>query len=417
MTSANNIEVIPSAGRLIISLRDLGYDFPTAVAELVDNSIEAQATSLTIDVVFAGKGSWVMVADNGSGMSPNELREAMRFGTERDYDEHSLGKFGLGLKTASISQCRTVTVATRTSKQRATITAYTWDVDHVIATNRWEILPRIGPDIRGEICDALVDHPGTVVMWEQLDRVLDYRDPKGAVAKRGLAATLRELEEHLAMVFHRFLSGENKGKRLSIDLAGNKLKPWDPFARQESKTDVLESKEFAVSQDGTSGEVVVSPYILPHKKDFSSPDEFRVAAGPNKWNRQQGLYVYREDRMIQSGGWSGLRTIDEHTKLARISIDFESPLDNAFKTNVSKMKVQIPPSLKDDLKAYVNPIVGSARKVYDQRERDGKRQRRPDRTWTIKQIERMLKKLADKDEKKVIARLFSQLKRDIKKSY
>src|SRR5581483_5060272 len=134
-------ELVPSARRLINSLRDLGYDFAQAVADLVDNSIEAGASRVNIDVEFEGDDSWVRITDDGKGMSPEELREAMRYGAEREYHDDDLGKFGLGLKTASMSQCQRLSVATRWNRDRADITAYAWDLDHIEKTNRWEILP------------------------------------------------------------------------------------------------------------------------------------------------------------------------------------------------------------------------------------------------------------------------------------
>ncbi len=145
-------EVIPSARRLIKSLRDMGYDFASAVADLIDNSIAAQATLVAIDVEFDGDDSWVRIADNGIGMSVPELKEAMRYGAARHYDADDLGKFGLGLKTASMSQCQRLSVASRVNPRCAEIAALCWDLDHIERTNRWEILTleneHLGPAIR-----------------------------------------------------------------------------------------------------------------------------------------------------------------------------------------------------------------------------------------------------------------------------
>jgi DNA topoisomerase VI subunit B len=152
MTTAKGHELIPSAKRLIMSLRDMGYDFSQAVADIVDNSIEAHSTVVAIDIEFDGDDSWVRISDNGKGMKPEALREAMRYGAERDYDQDDLGKFGLGLKTASMSQCQCLSVASRWNRERSDIVAYSWDLEHIEKTNRWEILPLerngIGPAIR-----------------------------------------------------------------------------------------------------------------------------------------------------------------------------------------------------------------------------------------------------------------------------
>jgi DNA mismatch repair enzyme (predicted ATPase) len=153
-------EVIPSAKRLINSLRSLGYEFPTAVAELIDNSIEADATEVVIKVEFDGENSWVMIADNGRGMSADTLKEAMRFGSAKVYNETSLGKFGLGLKTASFSQCKHWLVATRSNPLDNEIISYKWYLDHVNRTDRWEILPIMNNSLDSVIRDYLQKKPG-----------------------------------------------------------------------------------------------------------------------------------------------------------------------------------------------------------------------------------------------------------------
>lgn len=367
--SGNGITVIPSAKRLIRSLRDMGYEFAAAVADLIDNSIEAKANTVWVDVVWDGEVSYVTIADNGLGMTPQELREALRFGSERDYEDEDLGKFGLGLKTASLSQCLRLTVATRQNQNRADINAYCWDVDHVDATNRWEILPVKPTDLPPGVRQHLKETTGTVVIWERLDRILGYKKPEGEFARKQLMAMCRELEEHVSMVFHRFLSGEVRGKRLSIYINENKVIPWDPFARSEEATKKLEPKTFRVEGEKGRGDIIVEPYVLPHQSKFSTPEAFNRASGPAKWNRQQGFYIYRADRMIQSGGWSGLRTLDEHRKLSRIAISFTPKLDDEFKINVPKMRVSMPASVRDDIVKAIGAGIKMAEDEYRQRER------------------------------------------------
>lgn len=162
----NGIELIPSAKRLIRSLRDMGYDFCQAVADVVDNSVEAKATQISIDIEFDGDNSWVRIADNGVGMKPEVLREALRYGSDRDYEEEDLGKFGLGLKTASMSQCQRLSVASRWNAERADIAAYSWDLDHIKATNKWEILPIERGSLGLTIREPLKESTGTVVLWD-----------------------------------------------------------------------------------------------------------------------------------------------------------------------------------------------------------------------------------------------------------
>ena len=365
----SSVEVIPSARRLVKSLRDVGYEFVTAVADLIDNCIEAKARTVWVDVVWDGEDSHVTIADNGDGMALATLKEAMRFGSERDYEGEDLGKFGLGLKTASLSQCERFTVASRSNSARADINAYCWDVEHVEATNRWEILPVRPADLIAGVRQHLKDTTGTVVVWERLDRILGYRKPDGESARKQIHAMCRELEDHLAMVFHRFLAGEVRGKRLAIYVNENKVMPWDPFARSEDNTQRLDVKTFKHEGSAGKGDIIVEPFVLPHQSRFSSQEAFNRASGPEKWNKQQGFYIYRADRMIQSGGWSGLRALDEHRKLVRIAISFPPKLDDEFKINVAKMRVSLPSAMRDVIGRAIGPAVALAEDEYRRRER------------------------------------------------
>jgi hypothetical protein len=177
----------------------------------------------------------------------------------------------------------------------------------------------------------------------------------------------RELELHLGMVFQRFISGEVSGKRFKILLNGNEVKPWDAFCQSESKTKKLHAVRLPVEHEGTRGEVLIQPFVLPHQDDFSSPEAFRAASGPANWNQQQGFYIFRAGRMIQSGGWSNLRAPDEHTKLARVAISFSPLLDEAFKINVAKMRVQLPAQIRDAIRDAIVPVVKLAREIYDRK--------------------------------------------------
>ncbi|QNN55561.1 ATP-binding protein [Diaphorobacter ruginosibacter] len=349
---------------MIRSQRDLGYEFAAAVADLIDNSIEAKASTVRVNVDWLGAATTVTIADNGEGMSPEQLREALRFGSERDYDDADLGKFGLGLKTASLSQCLRLTVATRRNPNRADITAYCWDVEHVEAINRWEILPVKTSTLPPQALSHLKETTGTVVIWERLDRILGYKYPSGEHAKKHLFAVTREMEEHASMVFHRFLAGEVRGKRLAIYVNENKLVPWDPFARSEVETKVLESNAFPV--DGSKGRsvVIVEPYVLPPEAKFSTKEAHIRSAGPRKWNMQQGFYIYRADRMIQSGGWCGLRVVDEHRKLSRIAVSFNPKLDEEFEINVPKMRVALPSEIRAEIERWTKPAVKMAEDIY-----------------------------------------------------
>lgn len=367
MSSA--LTVIPSARRLMESLRDIGYELSTAVADLVDNSVDADATRVDITVGFEGADSWIRIADDGTGMAASRLNEAMRYGSaDRDYHATDLGKFGLGLKTASLSQCTRLTVATRTSAERRHIEIRRWDLEHVREEDRWELLRPSPREVRAELLEPLQERVGTVVMWERLDRVLSYKLPSGAAAENGLVALCREIEQHLGMVFHRFLARRaSRPLPLSIELNGNPIDPWDPYATGEPASQRLERQTITLRHEGRSMPIKIQPYILPNQMQFSSQTAWERAAGPKKWNRQQGFYIYRGDRMIQSGGWNRLRTMDEHTKLARIAVDIPPAADAAFEVNVSKMRLLIPGAIRPDLRALASAVAGRAQSAYRQR--------------------------------------------------
>ncbi len=366
VTRSRREEVIPSAARLLVSLRDLGYDFVNAVADLIDNSISAGATEVDVTIASEGPESWVRIADNGSGMDATAISEAMRLGSGGgQYAENDLGKFGLGLKTASLSQARSITVASRSHPTRRQIDCRQLDLDEITSTDRWEIVHPAAADRPPQVSEPLQEGTGTVVLWTKLDRVLSLNDPFGGWADRHLLKLAERLDLHLGMVFGRFISGHaRRSEALSVTVNGNKVDAWDPFCLDED-TQHLPEKRLRVG----NSLVRYRPYVLPPQREFSDDDAWRRASGPNQWNRQQGLYIYRGDRMIQSGGWSRLRAPDEHVKLARAAVEFWPELDEDFEINISKMRAKLPEELRDQLKT----LVALLSKIADERYRKSSR--------------------------------------------
>lgn len=358
----SSLVMIPSARRLMGSLRDMGYDLPAAVADLIDNSIDAGASDVRIDVGADWRGSFLRIADDGRGMSEGQLDEAMRYGSSRMYGKRDLGYFGLGLKTASLSQCRRLTVATR-STLRGRLRVRRWDLDRVAEADSWVLERPRALDCRPELAAPLKGRVGTVVLWEKLDRILGPRRPEGDAALRRLHVVTEELRQHLGMVFHRFLAGEAR-RALKLVLNGEQVEPWDPFVRDERLTRALPEQRIAIEHAGSTFEVPVRSWVLPAQHQFSSSEAHTRAGGPGRWNRQQGFYVYRRDRLIQSGGWNRLRTMDEHSKLARISIDIPAGADEAFRINIAKMSVGLPDDLRPHLRVLVAGVIGQAQEAY-----------------------------------------------------
>jgi len=370
-------EITPSARRLTSSLRDIGYDTSSAVADLVDNSVSAGARRVDIEIVHHSVGSYLTIADDGRGMAAEGLDEAMRFGSQRNYGGRDLGKYGLGLKTASLSQCRRLTVITRTSQSRVVLRTRCLDLDHIERTDRWEVLNRLSDhDLAwaGAAADALSRGPGTVVIWDRLDRLMRNSLVNPGAAKRRLRSVASALHSHLGMVFHRFIEGQAEalgGESLTISINGEKVRPWNPFAEDQVKTVRMPVRRFEVEGPAGPAEVTFRPFVLPAKSLFDSLDAFERMSGPRRWNRQQGLYVYRADRLVQGGGWAGMRSIDEHTKLARAAIEFGPELDDLFRVNVAKMRAILPTEVRQMVEPEVGALCKRAQAMYRKDQRTG----------------------------------------------
>lgn len=363
MPASRSAAITPSAARLTESLRDVGYDFPSAVADIVDNSIMAGASRVDIVIEFDGEDSSVLIADDGVGMTANGLIEALRYGSRRTYSARDLGRYGLGLKTASLSQCRSVTVVTRRPSGAARVAVQTLDLDLIAQWDEWLVVEHVRDSAAARARERLADGSGTVVIWRKLDRVLPEKRPDGGWARRRLEAMASKTTEHLGMVFHRYLEG-TEGRDLVVTVNGEKVQPWNPFALGEPALAELPLQRFEVVVGDVAGMVKLQRYILPARDQFSSAEQFDRLSGPLNWNRQQGLYIYRAGRLVQWGSWNGIRGIDEHTKLARAALHFDTDLDSVFNINVAKMRVTIPPQIRQMLERPINELCAYADDQY-----------------------------------------------------
>lgn len=359
MSGWKSAAITPSAARLTDSLRDIGYDFPAAVADIVDNSVMAGAAHVDVSIEFAGEESYVAISDDGAGMTSNGLVEALRYGSRRSYGRSDLGRYGLGLKTASLSQCRSVTVVTCRRLSPGTPNVRMLDLDLIAELDEWLVVePPVVPVIERS-AERLAREPGTVVIWRKLDRVLPEKRPDGGWARRRLDTLAVKTAEHLGIVFHRYLEGA-EGNGLVITVNGQKVSQWNPFAPTEKTTTELPLQRFELTVGDVSGSVALRRFVLPARDEFSSAEEFERYSGPLNWNRQQGIYIYRAGRLVQWGGWNGIRGIDEHTKLARASLEFDTDLDSVFNINVAKMRVAIPPQIRQMLERPINELCAHA---------------------------------------------------------
>src|SRR5579872_2193926 len=359
------IEVVPNARRTFAALRDIGYSFNTAVADIVDNSIAADATTIMVELWRRDEHAWLSIIDNGTGMDAPELLEAVRIGSEEEYSANSLGKYGVGLKTASLSQTRCLVVGSRPRGKRR-ISAYELNLDHIDRENRWELFALTASEISSNArLRALEGGAGTAVIWSGLDRISEelagYKF--AGAADNYFGRLLNDLELHLRMTFERFLAGGAKRGGVSILFNGKTLAPWDPFCRREPKHIALRRHEYPLPESQSGATVLIQPYVLPMKEGeggFSSLAAWAAARGLLPWNDSQGYYVYRNDRLIHAGGWLRTRAKDEHTKYARVAVDFTSDADSLFSLSVNKSQIRLPASLFEYLKDHVNPEVTRA---------------------------------------------------------
>ena len=364
MTALDNAfdVVAPRPDALMESLRATGYSLPDAVSDLIDNSITAGARNIWLKFHWAGADSRVSILDDGCGMTEAELIDAMRIGSRSPLEvreQSDLGRYGLGLKTASISQARALTVATRAAGQDG-MSARRWDLDHLRSTGDWQ-LQKVSVDAAAEDFELLsrLEH-GTLVLWEKLDRLVGDVGTDNAHARRQFLDSLRAVEVHVAMVFHRYMVQRNS---ISVWLNDQMVKPWDPFLADEAATQRLPSETLGPP----NAEITVTPYVLPHHSHLTA-EKYRAAAGPAGWNAQQGFYVYRNRRLLLPGDWLGLEYLkEEHYKLARIQVDLPNSSDHEWQIDVRKSRARPPLQFKSDLRRIAQVARRRAVSVYRHR--------------------------------------------------
>lgn len=378
-TSNSNYDIVnPSASAMIESLRAYGYSLNTAVADIIDNSISAKAENIWAHIHWKGDSSWVSIIDDGFGMDEKTLLNAMRPGSQNPLQERSeddLGRFGLGLKTASFSQGRSLTVASKVSSGEVSIRR--WDLDYVGDHNEWRLLktPRDGSEnvLLTEL--SHLEH-GTIVLLENLDRICEGQREKDEAQRRKFMDRIDSLKLHLSMVFNRFIEGR---KGLNIFINGHddvhRLEPWDPFLQNSSSAIRPRPVEIKKIYNGI---IEVAGYVLPHKDKLGAA-EYEKAAGPNGWNDQQGFYIYRNKRLLVAGSWLGLGggkhgwTKEEHYKLARIRVDIPNQMDSAWQIDVKKSKAVPPPVVAPWLETYAKRLREEARAAFSHRGSYGNR--------------------------------------------
>ncbi|GAB3115988.1 ATP-binding protein [Bordetella tumbae] len=348
----------PSAACLSASMRDLGYSLETAIADLIDNSISAGADKIDIICDVSNKQPVVVILDNGRGMTECELLAAMRHGTDnprRDRSPKDLGRFGLGLKTASFSQCRSLTVV---SASNASVSGAEWNLDRIDAADDWILSLLDESDIEVLPYVDRLDKQGTAVIWRELDRLLE--DETGERGQEIVNEKLEAVGRHLALVFHRFLSGEVKGhSKIALTVNGHPITAFDPFCRKNPATQVLPEEIVRIGDT----EVRLQPYVLPHHSRLSA-SEYDYYQDRSDFISNQGGYVYRSGRLMAWGDWFRLVPKGEATKLARVQIDFPNSLDEAWTIDIKKSRARPPHAVRERLRQIIAKITNRSVTVH-----------------------------------------------------
>lgn len=354
--------VVPYAPILVESTRSIGYSFEAAVADIIDNSISAAATEIRI-CFMSQDPQWLCIEDDGWGMTADELENAMRYGSQSSQDtrrKDDLGRFGLGLKMASLSQCRKVTVLT---KKSGAVCAACWDLDYIVQQGNWALKFFLENEIKDMHGYSWLDvhESGTVVLWEQFDRL-----KQGASrVQKAFDEKIEATRKHVALVFQRFLGNEILQNRLSIYFNGETITGIDPFLSRHPATQPLSEQVLRIGTE----EIRVKPYVLPYLNKISKKD-LDAIGGKEELRQQQGFYIYRNRRLIIWGTWFRLIKQFELGKLARVRVDIPNSLDSIWEIDIKKSTASLPHFIKKNLTDIVENTVGRSERVYKYRGRN-----------------------------------------------
>lgn len=346
----------PLLSKFLFSLRDIGYSLETAIADVIDNSISAKAKNVRIFALPSM--NTLAILDDGEGMSEAMLKDAMQLGSvKEERSDNDLGRFGLGLKTASFSQCKKLTVL---SKKSGIISGFCWDLDLIAERNDW-VLKYVDIDECRETLDILntsiwnaftSSSSGSIVLWEKIDRY---------ATEDHFNNELDNLVSHLALVFHRYISpGGFKRQHINMFFNKKEIDSFDPFAtnnraRQGGNTEIQKLS--------TGEEIHITPFVLPHYSRLSGSD-YKTLATKDGFTKTQGFYLYREGRLLVYGTWFNLACIQDASSLVRIRVDIDNKQDHLWQIDVKKSRAAPIPEVKQILKHYVGTTSESARRVY-----------------------------------------------------
>lgn len=361
----------PNPEFLIKSIAEQGYSLETALADLMDNSITANASRIEVLTKIDKEPFTLFLSDNGDGMSKDSLKRNMKFPSKspEDYREsNDLGRFGLGLKTASFSQTRAFTVLSR-KRGSELFFGLTWDVKHLKDSGKWEMIINSDEEI-AEILEQYNnisnDHqnssnefiPNTIVVWKGLykfENFLDVKNKQDALKEEITNTT----SEYLSIVFHKFM--ERQTNRVDIRINNTLVKPFNPFPTDNSNLRALEPLQKEFGKDI----VKIQGFVLPNTSIKETKENSNSWTPHNKsLMDMEGLYIYRADRLILFGGWNGLIKKMPRLQLGRLKIDIGNKVDHLFHLNVAKSQINIPHELKNSFLRAIVDLKAEAQKEY-----------------------------------------------------
>lgn len=357
----NQYDIVrPEADSLIQSIRAFGYTIETAIADLIDNSITAKATQIKITYGIDRYSSFVRIEDNGIGMNEKELVNAMKIGSFNPIHERQqsdLGRFGLGLKTASFSQCKRLTVKTRSKFGEELIRC--WDLDIVAQEKEWILLRNCADEnSKRNLAPFSSGGSGTIILWEKLDRLVESDEIQSD--KEHFYRKFDNVRRHLGVVFHRFIEEE----KISFFVLGDNIEAINPF-HISNNIPTLELQEEQLSINNQS--INIQPFILPHESKLSEEERKKLDIVKG-WTEHQGIYLYRNKRLIADGTWLDLDfRKKENQRLCRIRIDIPNTLDKEWHIDVKKASAKIPDVIRKRVKNICIQSLEKAINIYTHR--------------------------------------------------
>jgi hypothetical protein len=333
----------PNAAKLMDSLRYLGYDNYSAIFDLVDNSLDAEAKTINIVISQVGGDAMISIADDGYGMDEKVLDEALKLGSLTDRNSTSdLGRYGMGLVTASLSIAKRTSVLTRSN---GTLLKSVTDVDEIKKRNEFcKFLGKASAEDAQQFAKAIAKGTGTLVVLTKCDNLKN----------QNLSVFRNTLRGKLGQIYRYFLIS---GKKIFVN--GESVSPRDPLMLEEKETQVFSDETFEISLKSNEGREVTDQLririvMLP---DFGADGNRERKIG----QRGQGFYILRNNREIAEGERLDLFTRHNDLNRFRGEIFFSGIFDEFMGVNFTKHEIDPHQAIRDKIENLVGGQIRTIR--------------------------------------------------------